>query len=69
MCMVISQRGGSSGHYMVISSVLVVKFWTNNGTRGCNNPTKTSTSGLPSIDVLPYTYFETMVLMYMVISQ
>jgi hypothetical protein len=30
----------------------VVKFWTNNGKRGCNNPTKTSTP-LPSIHVFP----------------
>jgi hypothetical protein len=32
---------------MVICIVLV-KIGTNNGTRGCNNPTKTSTA-LPSI--------------------
>jgi hypothetical protein len=29
-----------------------MKIWTNNGTRGCSNPTKPST-GLPSISVLP----------------
>jgi hypothetical protein len=37
--------------YIVIETV-VVKFWTNNGKRGCNNPTKTSTL-LPSILILP----------------
>jgi hypothetical protein len=37
--------------YIVIETV-VVKFWTNNGKRGCSNPTKTSTL-LPSILVLP----------------
>jgi hypothetical protein len=32
---------------------VVVEIWTNNGKRGCNNPTKTSTP-LPRILVLPY---------------
>jgi hypothetical protein len=50
-CMLISQRERSSGHYIVIETI-VVKFWTNNGKRGCNNPTKTSTS-LSSILVCP----------------
>jgi hypothetical protein len=36
---------------MVIYIVLV-KIWTNNGTRGYKNPTKTSTD-LPSISDLP----------------
>jgi hypothetical protein len=43
---------GSSGHCIVIETV-VVKIWTENRKRGCNNPTKTSTP-LPSILVLPY---------------
>jgi hypothetical protein len=47
----ISQSERSSGHYIVIETV-VVKFSINNGKRGCNNPTKTSTL-LPSILVLP----------------
>jgi hypothetical protein len=45
--MLISQSERSSGHYIVIETV-VVKFWTNKGKRGCSNPTKTSTP-LPSI--------------------
>jgi hypothetical protein len=49
--MFILQLGGSSGYYIVIETV-VVKFWTNKGQRGCNNPTKTSTH-LPSVFVLP----------------
>jgi hypothetical protein len=42
---------GSCGHYMVIYMVLV-KIWTNKGTRGCSNPTKTSPT-LPCIKDLP----------------
>jgi hypothetical protein len=49
--MFISQSERSSGHHIVIETV-VVKIWTNNGKRGCNNPTKTSTP-LPSIYGLP----------------
>jgi hypothetical protein len=49
--MFISQKERSSGHYIVIETD-GVKFWKNNGKRGCNNPTKTSTP-LPSILVLP----------------
>jgi hypothetical protein len=49
--MLIAHRAESAGHYIVIETV-GVKFLTNNVKRGCNNPTKTSTS-LPSILVLP----------------
>jgi hypothetical protein len=43
-----------SGKFWPLHSneTVVVKFWRNNGKRGCNNPTKTSTL-LPSILVLP----------------
>jgi hypothetical protein len=49
--MLISQSVGSSGHYIVIETV-VVKIWTKNGKRGCNNPKKTSIP-LPRILVCP----------------
>jgi hypothetical protein len=49
--MLIAHSAESAGHYIVIETV-GVKFWTNDGKRGCNNPTKTNTS-LPSILVLP----------------
>jgi hypothetical protein len=51
MSILLAQWAGSCGHYIVIYKVLV-KIWTNNGTRGCNNPTKTSPT-LPCIQDRP----------------
>jgi hypothetical protein len=42
---------GSSGHYIGNSRVLV-QIWSNNRTRGCNNPTKTNTPQV-STHILP----------------
>ena len=42
--MLLAKCAGSSGHYMAISTVLV-KIWSNNGTRGWSIPTKTRTRG------------------------
>jgi hypothetical protein len=64
--MSLSQHSGCSGHYIVISTVLV-KLWSNNGTGGCTNPTKTSTC-LPSIYDLPNTSFQRMVCLKMPFS-
>jgi hypothetical protein len=51
MSILLAKWAGSSGHYIVIETV-VVKIWTKSGNRGCNNPTKTSPT-LPCIEDLP----------------
>jgi hypothetical protein len=53
--MLLAQWAGSSGHYMGISTVLV-KIWSNTGTKGCRIPTKTSMP-LPNLTFLPDAYF------------
>jgi hypothetical protein len=50
--MLISQSKRSYGHHIVIETD-VVKIWRNDGKRGGNNPTKTSTP-LPTILFYPY---------------
>ena len=51
MSILLAQWEGSCGHYMV-KYIVLVKIWTKSGTRGCNNPTKTSPT-LPCIQDLP----------------
>jgi hypothetical protein len=50
-CWLANDRGNSA-FYIVISTVLV-KLWSNTGTRGCHNPTKTNTL-LASLSVFKY---------------
>jgi hypothetical protein len=46
---------GRSCHY-IGNSIVLVKNWSNNGTRGSNNPTKTNTL-LVDLYVLPNAYY------------